>query len=232
MKLFVIFVLLCMTLVLCASAENEVVVASGHPDWAPAMYAEGDQIVGVAPDIVTKAFATLDLDVNCTYVGSWANVQELGKRGTIDVIVAAYKTAEREKYFLYSDEPIMEDDISAFSIQNIFYKGPETFEGCRIAVSRGDSYGQKLDNFLASNRSVVTVYDDPYDAMYSLIKKKNDVFLYSTTSGKNFLQGDKKFSNIKNEVVGSLPFYVLVSKQSKYATLMPKINEALRAYAL
>ena len=118
-----------------------------------------------------------------------------------------------------------------FSTQNIIYQGPETFEGYCIAVSLGDSYGEKLDRFLASNRSVVTVYNNPMDAMDSLLKG-NDIFLYSTASGNRILrENPMRYKYIKGEIITSLPFYVLVSKKSQYAVMMPRINEALKIYA-
>ncbi|MCK9578662.1 transporter substrate-binding domain-containing protein [bacterium] len=230
MKFIVIFLLLCMVLIPCITcASDDTVLASGHPDWQPAMYQSGESIVGIAPEIVTAVFGTLDLKVECIYVGSWTNVQELGKRGDIDVIVAGYKTEEREKYFVFSDS-FMSDNISVFSVQNILYDKPESLKGYRIAVSRGDSYGQGIDNFLASDQAIVTVYDDPREAMSSVAQGENNLFLYSTVAGKKILKEHAVFKNVKEEVIGNLPFYMMISKKSKYAELLPEINQALKFY--
>ncbi|MFA5080742.1 MAG: transporter substrate-binding domain-containing protein [Candidatus Paceibacterota bacterium] len=224
-KIFWFLLLMCMV-VPYVSAENGVVIASGHPDWAPAMYRANDKIVGIAPEMVTKIFSKLELKVESRYAGSWADVQELGKRGEIDVIVAAYKTEERQKYFEYSDA-YLNDNISLFSKQNIFYKNPQSLEGYNIAVSRGDSYGQYIDNFLKSNRSIITVYDEPKVAMFSVSSGRSDLFLYSTSSGEKIIKGAMGFENIKSEVVGNMPFYILISKKSRYASLMPQVNKII-----
>lgn len=227
MKILFCFLILMFVVIPCVSAENGVVIASGHPDWAPAMYQDGDKIVGIAPEVVAKIFNKLELKVESRYAGSWIDVQELGKRGEIDVIVAAYKTEERQKYFEYSDD-YLTDSISLFSTQNMFYKGPQTLEGYNIAVSRGDSYGQELDSFLA-NRSIVTVYDDPKEAMFSVIRGKTDMFLYATSAGKRVAKNTMGLEDIQNAKIGDVPFYMMISKNSSYVTLMPQINEIIKS---
>ncbi len=75
------------------SSENKSaeLIASGHTDWAPIMYQEGNKIIGAGPKIVSDIFDELGVKVNSKFVGSWDIVQEKAKDGSIDVIVAAYK---------------------------------------------------------------------------------------------------------------------------------------------
>ena len=230
MKIMVIL-LLASIIIPLASAHTETVKASGHPDWAPTMYRSGDSIVGDAPDIVAKVFKDLSLPVNCSYVGSWDQVQALGAEGRLDVIVAAYKTEDRERFFLYSN-PYLTDNISAFMVSDFTYSSPNDLLGKNIAVTSGDSYGQEIDNFLRDNKGQLRVssYETPEQAFASLINKKNDIFLYSLVAGEKVIKSNPDFKDIKNVVIGKELFYILISKKSKYAELMPQINNLLQIY--
>ncbi|MDD5639608.1 MAG: transporter substrate-binding domain-containing protein [Candidatus Pacebacteria bacterium] len=221
------FVLLIMCIVVVPVFANDGVVASGHPDWAPVMYQDGGKIIGTAPTIVTKVFDEMGIPVDCRYSGSWADVQELGKSGNIDVIVAAYKTEERQKYFVFSDAYLV-DNVSLFTTHEVFpYKGVESLVGNNIAVLRGDSYGQGIDDFLSN--SDCAVYDNPEDAFTSLLSGQNDGFLYASDSGKRLIN-DAGYRNIQEFVIAQQPFYMMISKKSSYAELLPKINNLLQKY--
>src|SRR5680860_51687 len=82
--------------------SNQEFIASGHPEWAPIMYQKDDLIVGAGPDITIKVFNDLGIKISSLYKGSWDVVQESARSGEIDILVAAYKTAERETYMDYS----------------------------------------------------------------------------------------------------------------------------------
>jgi len=233
MKIMKIMVILFLASIIIpfASAHTETVKASGHPDWAPTMYRSGDKIIGDAPDIVAKVFKDLSLPVNCSYVGPWDQVQALGAEGKIDVIVAAYKTENRERFFLYSN-PYLTDNISAFTVNGFTYNSPVDLLGKSIAVTQGDSYGQEIDNFLKDNkgRLRISTYETPEQAFTSLINKKNDIFLYSLVSGEKVIKSNPDFKDVRNVVIGKELFYILISKKSKYAELMPQVNNLLQLY--
>src|SRR5436190_11767868 len=78
-------------------------VASGHPEWQPIMFKSGDMIDGAGPALVKQIFADNGLKVTVPYEGAWDQVQAKAKSGEVDVLVAAYKTTEREGYMVYSE---------------------------------------------------------------------------------------------------------------------------------
>lgn len=234
MKFLYCFLILAVIIPATLAAEN-VVIGSGHPDWSPIMYKSDDKIVGIGPNLASAIFNDIGFKFNCTYFSDWNKVLSLGSEGKIDVIVAAYKTPEREESFLYS-EPYFSDPISLFSTQDSFtYSKPEDLIGNRIAVTAGDSYGKELDEFLAiwGSRGNLTlnVYNTPEQALNSLQKGESDGFLYSAYAGRKALNASPEFKDIKEVgIVSYQPFYLLISKKSEYVELMPLVNNLITVY--
>src|SRR5688500_12225158 len=77
------------------------VIASGHPEWPPIMFRNDAVIDGAGPALVRKIFDDLGFDASVPYTGTWDEVQAKAKTGEVDVLVAAYKTSERESYMVY-----------------------------------------------------------------------------------------------------------------------------------
>lgn len=226
-------ILVLVFLALLAGSVSAEVVMSGHPDWSPVMYREGDNIVGIGPNLATMIMDDIGLNSTCKYAGSWQDVQELGKKGSVDLIVAAYATEDRKESFFYS-EPYFEDPIGLFSIKSFAYKNHYDFAGHKIAVTRGDSYGKDMDEFLSvfSKDGLLTVneYATIEDALISLQSGESDLLLYSSYSGQKTISSDR-FKNVKEvAVVGSQPFHMLMSKKSKYVEVLPLINNFIELY--
>lgn len=220
-------------LALLAGSVSAEVVMSGHPDWSPVMYREGDTIVGIGPNLATMIMDDIGLNSTCKYAGSWQDVQELGKKGTVDLIVAAYATEERKENFFYS-EPYFDDPIGLFAVKNFTYKNQYDLIGHSIAVTKGDSYGKDMDEFLSVflKDELITVneYASIEDGLTSLQSGDSDLLLYSSYSGQKTISLDR-FKNVKEvAVVGSQPFHMLMSKKSKYVEVLPLINNFIELY--
>ncbi len=230
-------VVLLLFMILASTASADVILASGHPDWSPVMYRggeDGEIILGIGPELVAKIMSDIGIPIKCPYVGSWENVQEMGKRAAIDIIVAAYKTDERQESFEYSDD-YWNDPISLFTIKPFKHDNDYDLLGHSIAVTKGDSYGKELDDFLESwaKEGYLTVnkYNDIEEMFYSLQTEDSDVALYSSYAGRRFIKENSRFRNInESAIVGEQKFYILISKKSKYIELMPLINNHIALY--
>src|SRR4051812_44014676 len=86
-----------------APVVRATIVASGHPEWPPIMARSGSVIDGAGPALVKKIFDDLGVAVEFPYTGTWDEVQAKARTGEVDILVAAYKTTEREGYMVYSD---------------------------------------------------------------------------------------------------------------------------------
>lgn len=237
-KQIIIFSLLVMGFIFaalsgCKKQESEKeFIATGHPAWAPIMYQSNDLIVGAAPEIVTKIFSDLGLKISVKYAGPWDVVQEKAKSGEVDLLVAAYKTPERETYMNYSIDYTV-DPVS------IFVKKGKTFPFAnwkeliskKGVVTIGDSYGQRFDQYIKDSLNVVTVAT-PDEAFALLLNGQADYFVYALYSGKNAIVSKnlQEQIDILPNYVSSEKFYLTVSKKSPLVDYLPQINQILEKY--
>jgi len=212
--------------------QKQTLIASGHPQWAPIMSQSGDKIVGAGPELAQKIFAEMGIETDSQYVGAWDTVQAKARAGEIDVIVAAYKTEEREAYMDFSDAYV-EDPIAVFvSKQNIFsYKEWSNLIGKRGVATIGDSYGQALDAYMEKELTVVRV-DTPDQAFKMLQDGQADYFLYSLYAGQGVIKSLAYEGTIEYmpEYAATENFYIAISKKSPFADRMPEVNQLLKKY--
>ena len=100
----IIFLVVITSIILFLKQDlKKVYIASGHPEWKPVMWKQDDKIVGVGADLVSLIAKDLKLNIQFKYVGRWDVVHEKSRKGEVDLLVGAYKTAERETYLDYSE---------------------------------------------------------------------------------------------------------------------------------
>lgn len=207
-------------------------IASGHPAWAPIMYQENDQIVGAGPEIVKKIFSELGVEVVSKYEGSWDLVQDKAKNGTVDVLAAAYKTAERETYMNYSVPYTIDPVVLVVKKGKAFsYSSWEDLIGKKGVVTTGDSYGQDFDNFVKEKLSPKEV-GTPEEAFALLGSEEADYFVYALYSAENYIFKNKISDQVEiiSKYVSAENFYLTISKKSSFLNLWPQVNSFLEKY--
>ncbi len=213
--------------------ENEKkIIVSGHPEWAPIMYQEGDEIAGAGVELAEKVFKDLGMDIDSKFVGSWDEVQAKAKDGSIDIIVAAYKTPEREGYMNYSVPYTVDPVVLVVKKGKSFsYDKWDDLVGKKGLTTVGDSYGEEFDKFLA-DKIKPTVAKTPAEAFDLLEQGKADYFVYALYSAEGYIAKNKlsdKFE-IMAKPVSTENFYLTVSKKSAVAGMMEKINNLIEKY--
>lgn len=211
--------------------QEEIFIASGHEDWPPIMSRNGDEIVGAGPELLFMILNELGLNMESRYVGSWDIVQEKAKNGEIDMIVAAYKTPEREAYMDYTIAYTL-DPVSIFVKKgNSFpFLNWDELVGKKGVVTKGDSYGQEFDAFIAEKLDVV-IADSPSEAFALIISGEADYFVYAFYSGENALAKDEDLAEqieiLPNDVCAE-DFYMTISKKSRLVGYLSQINQILQ----
>lgn len=215
-----------------ANTTEKEYVASGHPEWAPIMFKSGDKIDGAGAALVSKIFNELGVKINVQYQGHWDEVQTKAKDGSVDVIVAAYKTTEREAYMDYSIA-YTNDPVAIFVKKgNAFpFESWTELISKKGVVTIGDSYGNAFDTFVKESLNVVEV-SEVDSAFAKIIDGSADYFVYALYSGQNAI----KNSNISNEVeslanyVSSEDFYITISKKSPLVKYLEQVNALITKY--
>jgi polar amino acid transport system substrate-binding protein len=220
-----------------ATAQNlfdpeKVYVVSGHPEWPPIMWQDGDKIVGAGPQLVQKIAGDLGFKVESKYEGLWDEVQQKAKSGEVDMLAAAYKTAERETYMDYSDA-YTTDPIALFvkKGKSFSYDKWEDLIGKKVVATAGDSYGQKFDDFLKAKLTVSRV-DTVDEAFAALQNGTADYFVYALYGGEKVLNDKKTAGQFEAlpKYVSEENFYITVSKKSPLEKFLPQINALIEKY--
>jgi polar amino acid transport system substrate-binding protein len=233
---FVLLVLLAVTLSACDHGANPVgpagaigIMASGHPEWPPIMFQRGAVIDGAGPALVKKIFDALGISVVFPYEGTWDQVQAKARSGEVDVLVAAYKTTEREGYMVYSD-PYTTDPVAIYVGKGkaFPYSGFDDLVGRKGIAMLGDSYGQAFDDFAAAHldlRRVATV-DEAFDLVNA---GSGDYLLYSLYAGNDYLKKAGTASQFESlpTFVAEENFYITISRKSRFATYLPQVNQEI-----
>ena len=215
---------------MCEKKENrDYLLASGHPQYPPFMWQEGDRIVGVGPEILSTACKQLGIPIKIEFAGSWDDVMKDIHNGKIDAVVALYQTDERKKYLEYSIS-YAKDPVAIFVRKDkaFRYRKWADLIGKRGTTTSGDSYGQAFDGFIAAKLEVArrkTVEEN----FKALENGKADYFIYALYSGLF----ESKKEGLENKITFLKPYvttenwYLAISKNSKYAKYMPDINRII-----
>ena len=208
------------------------VLASGHPEWPPIMFQNGPAIDGAGPELVKKIFADLGVPVTVEFTGTWDQVQGKARTGEVDVLVAAYKTTEREGYMVYSDA-YTTDPVAIFVVRGkaFPFDSWDALIGKNGVAMVGDSYGQQFDDFAAA-RLTLTRVTTTAQAFDRIASGQGDYFLYSLYAGDDYLKKAGAASQFESlpKFVNEENFYITVSKNSTFVGYLPLINQQIAKY--
>jgi len=211
--------------------STEKLVSSGYEAWPPVMYHDGNgSIIGTGPEIIEKALG-IDYIIDSRYEGSWDQVHEKAKSGKVDIIVAVYKTDERQKYLLYTD-PYTKDHIGIFVTNKdlLSLSLEDIISSKNGIVTKGDSYGAQIDELLLKKEAkIVSIADNPEKAKEMLLLGEGDYFLYATFSGEKLFKNELSNNEVYTSIVGNELFYIGVSKANPDAEkIVQKLNKYIR----
>ncbi|MFP2769402.1 substrate-binding periplasmic protein [Oceanisphaera sp. KMM 10153] len=119
--------------------------ACGHPMYPPLSWEQGGELTGIAPHLVRKLLAEHGYSVNMRVFGNWERCQLAARQGKVDLIVAAYKTSQRERDFRFSDTPIVADPVVLFTHFGNGNQSPWNLSDKTLGLLFGDSFGDDFD---------------------------------------------------------------------------------------
>jgi polar amino acid transport system substrate-binding protein len=227
-KILVVIAAIILTANLVYAAKT--VIVSGHPEYPPVMWQEGDDIIGVGPEILKMAFDELGITVQSKFKGPWTQVEKGIKDGDIDVVAGIYITAQRKTFMEYNTIPYMKDPVVIFVAKNktFPYKKWDDLIGKKGTTTIGDSFGKELDKFIAG-KLTISRYLKIDDNFNQILSGEADYFISAMYSG---LVGAEKLG-ISNNIeylpvfVTAETFYIAISKESKFLRYLPQLSEKI-----
>ena len=157
---FLLLILLLIPLRNGWSQSCERLTASGHPEFPPITWQEGNEITGVAADMARQIAGEINLPIEFPYTGPWKRVLAGLRAGTTDLIIAIYKTPDRVRQYDYA-APYIDDPVVIFTLtgKQIAFREWSDLTGHSGVTTRGDSWGQAFDNYIEQKLTVARVSD-------------------------------------------------------------------------
>lgn len=139
-----------------AQATCSKIVVTGHPEYPPVGFKDGERIVGVGIDVLTKLAGDLGVAVESKHTGSWADAQAAMRGGTADAIVGIYFNDERAQYLDYVRPSFMPDPVVILVARGkgFAFAGRDSLVGKKGVTNEGESYGPDLDAFIVQRLTV------------------------------------------------------------------------------
>ncbi|MES2296568.1 MAG: transporter substrate-binding domain-containing protein [Pseudomonadota bacterium] len=214
----------------CAGAEPDLAKATGHPNWPPFSWQNGNKIVGIGPELLDIIFHELGIGVDCSAAGNWKRAQAQAKVGAVDIIVAAYLTEERNQYLAYPAQPFMNDA----NVVWVARERPFPFHKWEDLIGRsgtamlGESYGEKFDRFIKDSLHIEWV-SAPTQSLRMLDAGRVSYYPFSLYGGQIQVQQMGLAGRIVNlpDVISTEGTYIAISRKSRFLKYLPQIEAAM-----
>ena len=226
---------------LANAAGNRPFVWADDEDYWPAIFrGEDGKPAGIFNDILTEVFARLEIPLKKS-VYPWKRAQLLVKNGDADGMVTVY-TKER-KTFAVATDPVWEVGESLFfrrdnpnACKILKVNSFNDLKGLTLVDTMGS--GWTKDNFDAHGIKNVIWVPDVDSAFNMLAKGRADAFIMFNLNAYNILSRKRAreidteggFHNIVaiTPTFATLPFQLLIRKDSPFVNRIPDINKVLK----
>jgi polar amino acid transport system substrate-binding protein len=130
---------------------------TGHPEYPPIGYRNGDRIVGAGATLVERIAGELKIPVQSKYAGTWEEAQKAARDGKADIIFGIYFNDDRATYLDYVRPAFMIDPVVVIVAKGkaFPFSVREDLVGKQGVTNAGESYGSEFDGFMAQKLAVV-----------------------------------------------------------------------------
>lgn len=155
--------------------------------------------------------------------GSWSECMQMLENGEIDLLLPAERNPEREKRFLFSDDPCCVDFVGLYTLnenQELYFEDYESFEGMRVGMIK-DNYLNEYFFDLAEEKEfsfTPVYYNKEREVDDALERGRVDAVVNGNLSP---VPSQKLLARL-----GILPAYFVTDNSNK--ELMQQLNEAVK----
>ncbi len=222
------FVLLTAVTLTVTSSLAAPMVITGNPDGPPISWDKTDKLIGVGSELATKILTEMKVPFTISVEGTWKQVQDKAKAGSVDMIVSAYDNNERRAYMDYS-VPYLDSPV----VIVVKKGGKFVLSSWKVLINKkgvantGESFGEKFDAFIKSDLKVTYV---PYERAFQMLAQDTADYLiidlYPAIVYSKLLNAEAKVEFIDKPVTVQ-HFHMTISRKSPYLKLLPEINKKI-----
>lgn len=215
------------SLALNVRAQCNRVVLTSDPAYPPLHWYDGETLQGASIEIAKRVLEDLKIPYEVRYVGPFPRVLALAERGEVDMIATLKKTPEREAFLLYPTTPALSNPVSVFSFQEhpFEFKGRQDLIGRRGGITRGNLFGNGLDEFLKEKLNVEEA-NSPEANFNKLALGRIDYFITGYYTGMALLlkRGDEERFIANAPFLVDTPNFVVLTRHGKCASKLEQVE--------
>lgn len=201
--------------------------------YPPYEYEEEGIKKGFIIEIMQEIFNNLNLDYNIEVL-PWKRAMSMVKNGDSDLIFTIYKNDEREEYIDFSDEILVMQKASFFTLKEnneIRYFGDfDNLINYKIGTEFDVSYGKKFDKAVAKGLLCRHDVINSEINVKKLINKRVELIVSNEYGALYFLKKHKALDRIKKlePAIEEIPSYIGFSKKNNLEGVKKMVEDELR----
>ena len=170
---------------------------TGHPEYPPIGYRDGERIVGAGATLVERIAGELKIPVQSKYTGTWEEAQKAARDSKVDIIFGIYFNDERATYLDYVRPAFMIDPVVVMVAKDkgFPFHGRQDLVGKKGVTNAGESYGSELDAFITQKLTVART-NGTEAAFKDLLSGKADYLIVGLYPGL----ADAAAHGVKNQI--------------------------------
>ncbi len=136
-------------------SKHQVIKVSNEMEWSPVDFVADNQPQGYAIDLINLLAERIGIHVNFINGFTWNELEELFKKGELDILQPIKKTAEHEKIAIFSQPIIQYKTYFVTRSKNPLVHDFSQLYGKKVAVAKG----LRMENFLKQNHPEIHILE-------------------------------------------------------------------------
>lgn len=201
-----------------------------YPVYPPVSWSDGQEVRGLAPQVVKAVLGGLGYDVQVVNLGNWKRCLLDAAAGRVDVVLA-YRTEQRDQGLLFANTPVLREEVALFYNRRkpVRFERLDDLAKYRGGLLFGESYGAEFDRLVASHDTIEYVSDSTQN-FGKLIRQRIDFIPYERRTGRLLVERLPGGADIVDAPRPITVDYLrlAVSRHSSLVRRLPEIDIALQ----
>ena len=197
------------------------------PAWVPIEYVDSSEnYSGISSSYIDLLRKALSLDIRPVFFDSWKETLEAAQTGNLDMLTAASRTPQRERYFLFS---LPYTDIATLVVGDLespFVKDFDDIQGNPLGIQ----YPSWAIEFLSQAYPHLSFrFYDSAQAVLEGIRKGEVRYGFLNRAAFQYFRKMKRYSNIRSSFETSYKAEPAIALRKELYPLLPLINRFLQS---
>ena len=208
-------------------ADHPMILMGVDPGFIPYEFIDSDGVYkGIAADYLELISQKTGLQFTAAENLTWSQAYEYAVERKLDILPCVSKTAQREKYFLFSDPYISFQRVVFINEDNKDVKSLEDLYGMTVAVQQNSSHHSYLSDF---GQITLNLYDDVESALRAVADGRENAFIGNLAT-TNYLAKSIGITNLSYIPIDTEePQHLYFAVRDDWPELVGIINKTLEA---